>query len=566
VNPDSPGPRFSPSLDRTSSRYRDWTFLLVLLVLLSVPWLKNLRSGELDLFFDEARHAINGAFLMDYVRDLKWSSPVQYACQYYGKYPAIAIGRWPPLFYLVEAAFFAIFGISPWVGRLAVLLFAAMAVLFWYKIAREYVRPELAAASTLLYACLPSVLRHEKSIMLEIPCLALCLGAIYCWVRLLKTGQRHLLYGAALFSAAALLTKQTAIFLFPFFVLHLFVERKWNLLRWKHSYFALAGAAVLVAPWYLFLLRILPGVLEPVAGDFLHGHRTSLLSPLKFYPATLPDQLGLLLLVLSLAGLVALMLARNYPCLRFFLTWILACYLTFTLLSEKVPRHIVAWLLPFTFLAVYGVWRLLSHWPRLAIVGLAGLAAWFYVGAFRYQGPTLVGFEEASRYLSEQPDSDLLFYQGSLNRHFVFFVRKFDPDKRRLVLRERFINANLSPRPAHGVFPTAEEVAQLLRNTGIRYVVVESRDVSVEVYDYLFDRRLLQVTKAALQSDQFELVKRVPIRANDNRLEGLQLLIYRVKEPLEPKLSVVVIPVPINEGEIRLSLSELSGHPWPQRR
>lgn len=529
--------------------------LLVLLVLLAIPWVRGIDRGEVHLITDETRHAMSGVFLFDFFHDLPLRWPLQYAAEYYGKYPAMAIGHWPPGFYVVEALFFAVLGISPWVSRLAVLPFVILGAVFWYKIARDFARIELAFASTVLFSCLPSVLLYEKSTMLEIPVLALCLGAIYFWLLLLRSGRKRDLYVVALFSAAAFLTKQTAIFLFLLFVFHLLFERKWKLLKWIHTYVALAAVLLLVVPWYLLAMRMHPVATAQAVGAFLGGGRhPSMAFTLEYYLRSLPGDLGLPLLVLSLLGIGAAIVSKQKAALGLFLSWILACYVTFTAISDKSPRYIMPWLLPFAFFAAYLVWWVLSRYRRAATLGLAGLAAFYFVPAVLYQRPFVEGCQEAARLLSQQPNADLLFYQGLLNGDFIFFVRKFDPQKRRLVFREKIVDVT-DPRwrEMHPGRPTAEEIEHILLGLGIQYFVVENRDFSPE----------LKLTRLALQSNQFELVKEVPIQTNDPRLAGVNLLIYRPRKPQAPTVDAVRIPMESLPYDLKLSLPRLVGHPWP---
>lgn len=525
--------------------------LLLLLVLLGFPWLQDINKGELHLLTDETRHAMNGVFILDLLRDIPLSWPLQYAYEYYGKYPAVSIGYWPPAFYFVEALFFGLFGISVWVSRLAILPFAVAGAFFWYKIARCYARPAPAFTSVIVYACLPAVLLYEKSTMLEIPTLALCLGAIYFWLLLLRTERPAYLYAAALFAVWAFLTKQTGMFLVPFFGLHLLLERKWFLLKWKHTYIALVGVVLLVFPWQLLVMDIHPLTLERATSGFGKPWSDPLEKALAYYPLTLPDELGLPFFVLSILGIVVAIRMRENPALRFFLVWILASYFTFTLFHEKAPRYIMAWLLPFILSAVYFVWRVLSRLPRMRMVALAALAASFYVPALFYQRPYVEGCEEAARYLAQQPDADVIYYQGALNGDFIFFVRKFDPEKRRLVIREKLVADPRGYRTLH----TPEEVDERFRQLGIRYAVVENRDFLPQ----------LAVTHQALRSSGFELIKEIPIRTNDYRVAGIKLSIYRTRAPSSPTSTELEIPMVTLRHDLRLPLSRLAGQPWPPR-
>ncbi len=549
------------------SHFQSWirrpaALLLLLLTLVAIPMLREINKGELHLNVDETRHAMSGVFLHDFLRDFPLRWPLQYAYEYYGKYPAVSIGHWPPAFYFFEAIFFILFGISVWVSRLAVIIFALVGAVFWYKIARFYVRPELALASMVIYVCLPSVLLYEKATMLEIPVLALSLVAIYCWLRNLDSAQKHWLYGVAFFSAWALLTKQTAIFLIPLFFFDWIRRRRWDLLRDKHTYLALGLATVLVVPWYLVGLYMHPQVFQQVVGSYGGPGAPSLATVLTYYPLTLPGELGLLLLGLALLGILAVILVRDSARHGFFFIWIVSCYLVFTPISDKAPRIIMPWLLPFIYFAVYFVWRVLSRWPRVAPAALAVLVISYYVPALAFQRPYVKGCEEAARFLAAQPDSDLLFYQGTLNGNFIFFVRKFDPEKRRLVVREKAIVAvNLisgmggedSYLEKRQSLYTPEEVEQWFLRLGVRYLVVENKDFVPE----------LAVTRKALQSDRFELVKEIPIQTNDYRMAGIKLLIYRTKQPSTPIVNELEIPMLTLPWDLRLPLARLVGQPWP---
>lgn len=72
---------------------------------------------------DAARHAANGVFYWDLVTSLP-VNPLEFALRYYARYPVIQPAAYPPLFYLLEGAAFAVFGISPYVAKSLVLLFA----------------------------------------------------------------------------------------------------------------------------------------------------------------------------------------------------------------------------------------------------------------------------------------------------------------------------------------------------------------------------------------------------------------------------------------------------------
>src|SRR5690349_7335498 len=78
------------------------------------------RTAVVDT--DAARHAMNGAFLLDFARSGGWRRPVKYAEWYYARYPGISIPYHPPLFPAFESLFFAAAGVGVTPARAAVAL------------------------------------------------------------------------------------------------------------------------------------------------------------------------------------------------------------------------------------------------------------------------------------------------------------------------------------------------------------------------------------------------------------------------------------------------------------
>ena len=204
-----------------------WFLLLLVTIVLS----RGMTKGEPSYANDETRHVMNGVFMRDLMADMPLKHPMQYAYEYYSKYPAIALPHWPPFFPFVEGLFFLVFGISFWASRLAALTFSLLGIYFWYRIAEEHGPRYRAFFSALIFALLPSVLLYENVIMLEIPQIAMCIGAAYFALRFLRGEKASDLWGAAAFSVAALLTSQLAIFLAVFFGLCFLMERRFSLLR-----------------------------------------------------------------------------------------------------------------------------------------------------------------------------------------------------------------------------------------------------------------------------------------------------------------------------------------------
>ena len=182
----------------------------------------------------------------------------------------------------------------------------------------------------------------------------------------------------------------------------------------------------------------------------------------------------------------------------------------------------------------------------------------FYAAALVHERPYVEGYEDAVRYLSEQPDSDRVYYQGILNGDFIFHVRRFDPEKRKMVIRGKQIEMHpaFQGSPGRSVLRTPEKVREMFTQLGVRYVLIEE-NVFV---------RTPAVTREAMQSDKFELVKRIPLRSNDTRFARMSISIYRVVEPGPASVQTIRIPMLTLPNELELSLGRLSGQPWPPNR
>ncbi len=524
-----------------------WLVLLAVGLIISI----GITHGEFYFFGDEMRHAMTGVFFRDLIVDRPWSNPAQYAYEYYAKYPALGLLYWPPLFHMVEGLSFLVFGISVLASRLTILAYALVGVFFWYKIAEREGPPPRALASAFIFPLLPILLQYERVTMLEIPCVATCIVALYFWQSFMREERARDLWWFTAFLSASFYTSQKAAFLAFFVVLHFLVEGRWKLLKrwdvWAAGFLCVAT----VAPFYFFMLSKLALSYERVAGRaFAHIATTS---HLFYYPEQILTQMGMLLGILGIAGLVwAMLRARKEH--RFFLVWIVACYVCYTLIQEKSIRHTFVWIPVLVYFALVAVENLLPR--REWVIPAFCVLATFSAGKALLTDKEMVsGLEPVVQYLAAQPESDVLYYQGFLNGDFIFHVRKHDPQKRRLIAREKQIVAT-KINEGYGtrtILRTAEEVIQLFHDWGIRYAVVENREFISG----------LNPVRVALQSDQFEVVKAYRIDSNIEYFDNRQVTIYRFKGELKRSEASVTVPMMTLREDIRVNLNRLAGRPWP---
>ena len=126
---------------------------------------------------DAPRHALNGAFVKDFIAALPWRHPVEWAENYYLQYPALSILFYPPLFYFFEAAFYAVFGVNHFAAQATVAAFYALLGLGVYRLARLWLPRFTALGSALMLMGAPEITLWGRQVMLDIPAMAWLSGA-----------------------------------------------------------------------------------------------------------------------------------------------------------------------------------------------------------------------------------------------------------------------------------------------------------------------------------------------------------------------------------------------------
>lgn len=548
-------PSASSSSPRRFNRFID--FLLrppvLLLSLIAVVISRGISRGEFFFKYDEMSHAMNGVFFRDFIVDFPWRHPMQYVIEYYAKYPAISFPHWPPLFHFIESLFFLVLGLAPWVSRLSVLSFALMAAYFWYRIA-ERLGPEYRAfLSTLTIACVPFILLYERVAMLEIPSLATCLATIYFWMKFQDSGRRRDLWAIAGFAIMSFLISQKAIFLLVFLALYCLVERPYRLLKRIDVWLAMFISFLAVLPWYVVASKTLTQFLARAIGNHSSSYLTHP-ATYVFYLRQIYLQLGPILLGLACVGLVVALLRRTKSH-RFLVTWIFAGYFCFTFIREKDPRHTMICIPPLLYLAFVAIDTILVRrvW---ALVVSSALTFGLLINGLRTPRPIVQGAREAAHFVLSQPDSDIIYYQGRLNGDFIFFARKFDPQKMHMVVRDKMIvdRSNVPPLVPVSMPAVEQQVVNFIQTWGIRYAVVEEPDLFAS----------FGPVHQVFHSPQFELVRTFPVYKNSPDVSVRQIEVFRYRGDLHRTGQSITLPVESIRNDIHLTLSQIAGHPWPK--
>jgi hypothetical protein len=512
------------------------SLLIITSLLLGVILVTHrIGKGEFDYNVDESQHAATGLFVKGFLQDLPLKHPVAYTYRSYAQYPALSgVLHWPPLFYAAEGVVFLALGPSVVTARLTVLLFAMIFWFFWFLWCSEILAPKAAFWSTMMLATLPAILLFEKSVMLEIPCLALSVAALYYWHRYLMEESRRDLYLFTFFLAAALLTKQSSIFIPLACVFTTALLRKWPLIWSRRSLPPLAILLAAVGPFYALVYVV---HWKTIAMDLLYQHNSGGGGPqggqwrdaILFYVKALPGQLGWPLLMLAAAGIASYRRWSRWEPAAFMLSWIAAGYMVFTAIQHKEPRYAIYCLPPFIYFAggfLANPWklrptRILAGVLAAAMLGQAILVAW------KYQRPYEEGYAALASNIHSLSNSGVILFEAPLPANFIFFLRRLDEKRSFVVLRKalRVMRIKVSGGSVE-LARTVDEVNGVIDQNGVKYVVVSDGAPEFE------GQRSLQTL---LKSDsRFEFLGSFALESNEREFRNLHLLLYRNNKPTLP--------------------------------
>lgn len=518
-----------------------WLIPLALALATAAVTARQITAGGIRST-DEARHAMNGVFLMDMVREGGWRHPRQFGERYYSRYPCLSIPyHHPPMFPACEALVFAVCGISAATARLSVLLFHVASVCLFYELVRTQSDRITGALVAVLFATAPVVLTYSQRTFLEPPMVFFMLLATWC---LLRYGQQpHWAWSVCWLAAvlAAILTKQTAAMIVPVHLVYLAA-------RFGRQLFEHPGAKLLVLLTLIGLLVLA----YLTARHSTYQMRTLTTGTLaeRFapqhvfrYPSFLPRHLGWPHLAAAAVGLAALASQRRLasPVNVMFLAWGLVFWLmTIALNDQGAARYMYPWIPAWAYLSGWGLAAARRQIDAGAL-GWAAVAAFFLPVAARASEtapPIIDGMRPAAKFLAERPSGATVLVDGEWDGEFVFYMRKYDP-ARRIVLRGSKVLYTFATYKTLGFqsfAETEEQILDLLRRYGTHYVVVENHDEQATVAG----SRLRQM----LRGERFERVAHIPLVDNQKSLGSSHIDVYYFREAPAPTASSLELQFP----------------------
>lgn len=473
---------------RSTLRYRVGCALALGAAIVATQLVLRAYTCELAGQHDEAAHFTTGVMVYDYLRTSLGSDPIAFAEQYYVRYPNVAFGHWPPVFYLVQACWYFAFGASKVSAMLLMGTITATAAYVLHVRLSDQYGWFISLLATVMFLWLPLVRRSSSFVMADMLVCLFCVLAVFRYSDFLRTAAWKPLVAFLFWTCLAILTKGNAFALMPLMFLAPLLAARGNNVIWKKTGLVLLGAIALTVPYYL---------VASIAGLDPHADPSKLIR----FAASAHERLWIVGRLLSLASPVVFVLAGLAIVAR-----IRKPESDSSLTSREVDVSVAAaWVLSVTLFQILcyitGATRYLLiatpalavlfahalHWIRSDLCGrrpalasmlcvlvtfgalatVGGVAPRLFTGTAAVATSIPNGFNEPVVLLSSRAP-----YEGA----FVVERLVRDKDRSGIVLRADKVlsSSKWSGREYELLFETVDEVRDYLLRVPVHYVVLDN--------------------------------------------------------------------------------------------
>lgn len=369
-------------------------------------------AGAYDCDFgghpDEGAHFVTGLMLHDYLVSGFPQHPMRYAENYYAHYPKVALGHYPPGFYVLEGVWLTIFPVN----RASVLIFmATLCGTFGFLIFNVALRRlgSMALAGVLAWTAiaLPLTQTLTFTVMADLALAIAVLLAALAFVRFMESGRWFDSLAFGLWASAATMTKGSGLFLALVPPLAIVLSSRYRLLKNKSLWIAVVPVVLICGPWLYFSRGITAeGMIDRTPLEHLKF-------ALPYFAKQFVNVFGAMLIPAALGIFWALRRKRSaegrWLSLEPFWAVMLALPICLVVFFSGIPAGLEPrYLLPVVpavlFLFGGGLIWLRSLFPREQ----EGTLGWelgvvavliFFVGKFRIEVKDFAGFRESVRQL-----------------------------------------------------------------------------------------------------------------------------------------------------------------------
>ncbi len=567
------------SPDRRRHRIVDAITVMALTAMVLALGTREIGVGGFS-WSDAPIHAMDGVLLHDLAAEWRVGVDLEsWVARYYARYPCLGlVVYYPPVHPTLEAAAYGLFGISEVVARGTVVAMGIVAVLglYWLGVGL-YGRPAACLAAGLL-ATSPFGLTWLREVMLEWSAVALAILAVGCYQAWYHRPSWRWAVLGALATSAAILTKQTTLFLLALFAAHIVsvsvaaaIRQNWPPGAKHRRHESDLRMALTVAAAAMIILIIL-GVYDRTSSRYADFSRFLVsgrppwahlgwLDNYTQYVRWFDTIFGWPFLAAWLVGLVMVVVRWDWRGSRFSLAWLILIWLQQTLVAWKEPRYLFFALPAAALLAGRG-WTLWPRWRRFPIgfVPIAGLIAYQFVVGLTTPARRLPDYAPAVQLLVDRGDAGVVLMDGVRDGQFIFDVRTNPAAAGRIITLRG--SKMLYSRAARGRWRhtthrgTPKDILALLDEYGVRYVVVESSLPAMSEkaradWDEPASRALRQMLA---ESELFERIGRFPLRCDDPAWDDVELCVYHYRDAPARRAKTVAIPLPALDKTVVVEL------------
>ena len=294
-----------PPNERAGAPFSRVAMAVLILVLWGLATLLQVRNGvyasDVGADPDEPAHVVTSLMMRDYLTTglLHGEHPMHFAQRYYDHFPKVAIGHYPPGFYLVAGAW-----LLPWASNTSLMILMGLltallgATTAWLAVRCRLPRGVAVVAGAWV-VLLPLTQKQSMLVMSDLLLATGCLLAIQAFAAFMDrpAAGRALLFG--LFAAASILTKASAVALALIPVAGIVALGRWSLLWNWRLWLAPVPVVATALPWTLLTMHITEeGMQNKSVAEYFP-------EAVQFYTAAFGYTFGPVLLAGALVALIA---------------------------------------------------------------------------------------------------------------------------------------------------------------------------------------------------------------------------------------------------------------------
>jgi hypothetical protein len=477
---------------------------------------------------DSPRHALNGAFIMDMLKDMPTSDPIGYAHKYYSQFPALTILFYPPLYSFILAPFYAVFGVSQETALLAGFICYCFFAVGTYYLARFWLSSFASFGATLILCVAPEIAFWGRQVMLEIPVYAFMVWSAYHLNRYVRTDQIKYLYFSVALLVLATYTKSPVVFIALPYIVILFQHRGIEIFKDKHNYVILALAILGMTPLIYITFEFGQSNIQAAIDSPEATNDTFTLEVLFWYLIRIPSQLGYAAIAgifVAFATFILWTEDKIYAIRNslFLILWFVVGYFFYTFIELKLVRFSIHMLLPLALYIGFACDKINEKKQYLgsgfiAIIMALTLAETMTTRPVEY----VAGYNDVVEKVTKLvPQNSNILFSGYRDGSFIFAMRAIGNRPDVSIVRSDKLLLRIASRRELGIEEknyTIEEIAELINKYAIHYVVAQP--------DFWIDLEQMKLLQSLLESDRFKEIQRFKMEANYDADEK-ELVIYR---------------------------------------